>query len=234
MSDKKISQLTNYTPILDADVFPVVDNANNTTKKITWANIKATLKTYFDTLYTTTAAVASTLASYATLASPALTGTPTTPTAAALTSTTQIASTAFVMGEKRGYTLQTGATSFSPADATTYYFGQYQGSVVGDTSEVHSRLYFPKAGIIKAIFIYIENSGTAGSAETSTMSFRLNATTDTTISAAVTTNAASNAFNNQALNIAVAAGDFGIIKWVTPTWVTNPTTLRVMTVIYVE
>lgn len=51
MADKKITELTNYTPPLDADVLPIVDIANNTTKKLTWANIKATLKTYFDTLY---------------------------------------------------------------------------------------------------------------------------------------------------------------------------------------
>lgn len=51
MSDTKISALTNYTPPLDADVLPIVDTANTTTKKVTWANIKATLKTYFDTLY---------------------------------------------------------------------------------------------------------------------------------------------------------------------------------------
>ena len=51
MSDQKISQLTNYTPPLDADVLPIVDTANTTTKKVTWANIKATLVTYFDTLY---------------------------------------------------------------------------------------------------------------------------------------------------------------------------------------
>ncbi len=51
MADLKISQLTGYTPPLDADVLPIVDTANTTTKKVTWANIKATLKTYFDTLY---------------------------------------------------------------------------------------------------------------------------------------------------------------------------------------
>lgn len=51
MADQKISTLTNYTPPLDADVIPIVDTANTTTKKVSWANIKATLKTYLDTLY---------------------------------------------------------------------------------------------------------------------------------------------------------------------------------------
>ena len=43
------------TPV-DADEIPLVDSAaSNVLKKLTWANIKATLKTYFDTLYATLA-----------------------------------------------------------------------------------------------------------------------------------------------------------------------------------
>ncbi len=39
------------TPV-DADELPLVDSAaSNVLKKLTWANVKATLKTYFDTLY---------------------------------------------------------------------------------------------------------------------------------------------------------------------------------------
>jgi len=39
------------TPV-DADLFPIVDSAaSNVLKKLSWLNLKATLKTYFDTLY---------------------------------------------------------------------------------------------------------------------------------------------------------------------------------------
>lgn len=51
MADLKISQLTNYTPAIDADVLPIVDSTANETKKIAWSAIKSTLKTYFDGLY---------------------------------------------------------------------------------------------------------------------------------------------------------------------------------------
>jgi hypothetical protein len=43
------------TPI-DADTIPLIDSAaSSVLKKVTWANIKSTLKTYFDTIYSTLA-----------------------------------------------------------------------------------------------------------------------------------------------------------------------------------
>lgn len=43
---------TGKTTPVDADEVPIVDSAaSNVLKKLTWANLKATLKTYFDTLY---------------------------------------------------------------------------------------------------------------------------------------------------------------------------------------
>jgi hypothetical protein len=43
---------TGKTTPVDADEIPLVDSAaSNVLKKLTWANLKATLKTYFDTLY---------------------------------------------------------------------------------------------------------------------------------------------------------------------------------------
>lgn len=43
---------TGKTTPVDADVMPIADSAaSNVLKKLSWANLKATLKTYFDTLY---------------------------------------------------------------------------------------------------------------------------------------------------------------------------------------
>ena len=49
-----IAASTSKTTPVDADVLPILDSAAaNILKKVTWANIKATLKPYFDTLYAT-------------------------------------------------------------------------------------------------------------------------------------------------------------------------------------
>lgn len=46
-----VAAASKATPV-DADLVPLIDSAaSNVLKKLTWANLKATLKTYFDTLY---------------------------------------------------------------------------------------------------------------------------------------------------------------------------------------
>ena len=52
-----VDSLTTLTTPADADRMIIVDNSASLAKKISWANIKATLKTYFDTLYATSAQV---------------------------------------------------------------------------------------------------------------------------------------------------------------------------------
>ena len=63
---------TNYTTPIDTDSLLTFDVINSLWKRLTWENIKANLKTYFDSIYTTSSAVASqittALAGYATQA----------------------------------------------------------------------------------------------------------------------------------------------------------------------
>ena len=130
------------------------------------------------------------------------------------------------------YTLQAFAASSNPADATTYFFGSRPTSAIL-TSGAITRIYIPRAGVVKAVYLYFSNSSTLGSNETSTVNFRLNNTTDTTISSAVTNDSVSTAFSNTALSITVAAGDYFEIKWVTPTWATNPLAVFPSAVVYI-
>lgn len=99
--NQKLFALTAKTTPVDADTITGTDSASsNSPIKITWANIKATLKTYFDTIYTTTSAVAAqitaAISGKADINSPAFTGTPTSPTPTTGDNSTKIATTAFV------------------------------------------------------------------------------------------------------------------------------------------
>ena len=53
MADQKWTELAEETSPADADILATVEDPSGSAvnKKITWANIKAVLKTYFDTLY---------------------------------------------------------------------------------------------------------------------------------------------------------------------------------------
>jgi hypothetical protein len=121
--------------------------------------------------------------------------------------------------------------SASPADATTYYFTPVLGNLPTVAASVKMRI--PRAGVIRKV--YIDGNCTVGTSETSTMSIRLNDTTDTTITSAAAFNATPFAFSNTAMTVTVSAGDYITVKWVTPSpgWVTNPTALGMWAMIWV-
>lgn len=51
MSTILIENLPEKTTPIDADIVPLVDSTGPTTKRVSWLNIKATLKAYFDGIY---------------------------------------------------------------------------------------------------------------------------------------------------------------------------------------
>lgn len=57
MADQKISEFAAHSALIDADLFAVVDSTAGETKKALLSSVKSVLKTYFDGLYTTAAAV---------------------------------------------------------------------------------------------------------------------------------------------------------------------------------
>ena len=109
----------------------------------------------------------------------------------------------------------------NPADATSYLFGSFPETAL-TTLTGRKRIYIQRAGIITGADVWIWVDTTAASGETSTMSVRLNNTTDTTISSSITLTTGLDHFTNTALSIAVAVGDYVEIKWASPTWATNP------------
>lgn len=108
--------------------------------------------------------------------------------------------------------------TLSPADATTYYIGQGSG---WSTTPALRRMYIPSACTITKFYGWFGQ--TAGTAETSSIYVRVNNTTDTLISSSVINNVSgATTFSNASMSLVLAAGDYIEIKWVTPTWVTNP------------
>jgi len=133
-----------------------------------------------------------------------------------------------------GYTIVAESTTGqSPIDATTYYFGSLSGTGI-TTNAAQRRLYIPKAGTIKACFLDFLTTTLLGTNEASSVYIRLNNTTDYLVTAAMANDVTSAIANSTALSIAVAAGDYIEIKWVTPTWATNPTGVRHTAMIYIE
>lgn len=66
MTNILIQNLPDKVTPVDADSVPIVNSVGSVTSKVTWANIKATLKTYFDTLYLSISTASSTYVPLAT------------------------------------------------------------------------------------------------------------------------------------------------------------------------
>jgi hypothetical protein len=115
-------------------------------------------------------------------------------------------------------------------DAQTVYCGSAPRLLT--TVALANKTYFPRAGTITRISI-ATYAITAGTNESWTCYFRLNDTTDTTIA---TISAATNErhFLLDPASIAVVKGDFFEIKFVNPTWVTNPNNVVMGGHVYLE
>ena len=131
-----------------------------------------------------------------------------------------------------GYTINFSAGGGNPADATTYYLGStINVTVVSATTGGLRRMYIPQNAIIDSVYATIYNT-VFGTGETSSIYIRVDNTTDTLITNAVVNNAQVTSFSGTGLNISVSAGQYIELKWITPTWVTNPVTISIWGTIY--
>jgi hypothetical protein len=131
--DAQTHAATSKTTPVDADEVPITDSASSfSLKKLTWGNLKATLKAYFDGIY-------------ANLSSPALTGTPTAPTAVSGTNTTQIATTAFAKSEitatVSGANVSLSANGYQKLPSGLII--QWGNLAVGSSTTVNFNIAFP-------------------------------------------------------------------------------------------
>jgi hypothetical protein len=139
----------------------------------------------------------------------------------------------------QGYTLLFTAGAnllISPADATTYYFGSGRNSIYTPDHAV----IIPKAGTLKSIsFFHVVNS-TLGTAENSTLSVQVRNTgysgsvsTTTQITNTYKFNSTYNSTMFTGLNIDLPEGCAVDIKWLTPTWVTNPAQIQINATLFI-
>jgi hypothetical protein len=128
-----------------------------------------------------------------------------------------------------GYALQVRATSLSPQDGVSYFFG----STVQPRPSSGSRLYIPKAGTLKVCYFWWDCSSTAGSNESISVYIRVNDTTDYLVKTIGNT-ALQKLFDKTDLSISLSQGDYIEIKMVCPTWGTSPLTVYLGGVVYIE
>ncbi len=168
--------------------------------------------------------------SRAPLASPALTGTPTSPTAVAGTNTTQIATTAFVQNTIQAITIGGHhATALSPAiGGQTYYFAYpHDGAAVITSTERGFR--FPYAGTIVAANATISVGGTlgvGGSGQGIVGIFNKNASSFQPLVTGISYNGAQQSYRNSGLGISVNSTDEYAFYAITPAFTTAPTSVR--------
>lgn len=136
---------------------------------------------------------------------------------------TQLNNAAQVTFTLVGATNQSSA-AITPADATTYYFGVINPTAVPTTTAATRTGTFPTNCTLIGYAI-TTNTSAAASQEAGTLSIRINNTTDYLISNAVVFGSAANQQRHTqgfALNHTFNATDSWELKFVSPTWATNP------------
>jgi len=136
-------------------------------------------------------------------------------------------------GAASSYTSQSAGTA-SPADGITYYIATSTTITTFTASNNSSRFYVTSAGTINKMYGNLNVAGTLGTTENATLALRLNNTSNTNVTTTLQFNAVNTTFNNTTLGLSVTAGDFIEVILISPTWATNPTTVKINLTFLVE
>lgn len=134
----------------------------------------------------------------------------------------------------KGYTMTfwAGVTTINPADDTTYFVGSMY-SLGAQTAWTNVSTYVPISGTIRRAVFKIRIASTLGSSEDVSHYIRVNDTTDSAVTNIDYDKTFIEAISGT-LNTPVVAGDLIALKIVTPAWLTNPVTVAILCMVYIE
>jgi hypothetical protein len=161
-------------------------------------------------------------------------------TATTVSATTISANTVVISGTtvnpKQTIALFFGHDSLSPSDTQTYYIGNAINLTAIISGSDGRRVIMPKTGQIVAMDICLNIGGVNGSSESSTFTINnvTQSTQSTITSSYVYTASSANIFYTLSSSLSVTAGDKIEIRWTTPAWVTNPTSVRQQMNVYLQ
>jgi hypothetical protein len=137
--------------------------------------------------------------------------------------------------KKDTFTIRMGVGPVAPADNTTYYLGE--GTLTLSTVATLWDNKMAYACKLVGAQIMANNTTATATAEASTLSVRINNTTDVLLLNTVVFTGApptSTSYTVTGLSQSIAANDEITIKWQTPTWATNPTNAQLVITLFFE
>ena len=133
--------------------------------------------------------------------------------------------------DSKGYVQSFNFNAFSPADETKYYVGVNVSSPF--TTDTSIRLISLKTSTLKKVAITSRQT-TFGTSENSSFALGVNGTYTTFTSSIKFDGTPNNNTLITGLSINVTEGDVLTVRWITPTWVTNPTSINCNIDLYFE
>jgi len=131
-----------------------------------------------------------------------------------------------------GYTLGVFTSVDNPTDNVTVYFGNIPVFIPTTTAAL-SRVYIPKTGTIKTVYITAASTANVGSNEAWSLYVAVDNSTSTLIKS-ITSTSNPRVWDNTAMSISVSQGSYLEIKSINPTWATNPTEMSYSGNVYIE